>query len=63
MRRIDEVKNKRIRNVKHVRILDSKRIEIKFHNGKTMVLMADSEDYGYGAGLYIEKESDDFDTK
>lgn len=62
MRRIDDVKDKRIRNVRQVRVLDSKRIEMEFNDGKTMILVAESEEYGYNAGMYIEKEADDSET-
>lgn len=63
MRRIDEVTDKRIRNVRQVRVLDSRRIEIEFNDGKTMILMAEPEEYGYNAGMYIEKEAEGSDSE
>jgi len=57
MRRLDEVKDKRIRNVKEIKILDKKRIQIIFNNNEEIILCATSEDYGYDAGIYFEKDS------
>lgn len=59
MRRIDEVKNKKIKNVKSVKILSKRRIELVFSNGQSIVLIARSEEWGYESGIYIEKEYDD----
>lgn len=57
MRRIDEVKNKKMKNVKCINILDKKRIQIIFNNGQEITLVAQSEDYGYDQGIYIEKDN------
>ena len=57
MRRIDKVKNRKMKNVKRVEILDKKRIKISFHNNDEIVLMANVEDYGYDVGIYIEKDN------
>lgn len=57
MRRIDEVKNKKIKDVKHVKILDKKRIKITFNNDQYIIITAYSEDYGYDPGMYIEKDT------
>lgn len=57
MRRIDEVKNRKMKNVKDVRVLDKKRIQITFINGQDIILCAKSEDYGYDSGMYFEKDN------
>lgn len=51
MRRIDEVKSKKMRNVKTVEVVDQKRLKITFHNGDWVIIMADGE-----SSLYFEKE-------
>jgi len=40
MRRIDMVKNKKMKNIKHAEILDKKRIKIVFQNNEEIVLEA-----------------------
>jgi hypothetical protein len=57
LRRIDEVKNKKMKNVKQIEIIDKKRIRIIFNNNAEIVLIAEAEDYGYDSGMYIEKDS------
>lgn len=57
MRRIDEVKNKKMKNVKFVQIVDKKRLRIVFNNNQEIVVRACSEDYGYDAGIYIEQDN------
>lgn len=58
MRRIDEVKNKKIKNVKYVKILNKNRIKIVFPNNKSIIVKGVTEDYGYDVGIYIEEEAD-----
>ena len=58
MRRIDKVKDKRIRNVKSMQILDKKRIKIEFNNGGHIILTAMTEEFGYDEGIYIEKDTE-----
>ena len=58
MRRIDDVKNRKMKNVKSVEVLDKKRVLIKFHNNHEIILKACCEDYGYDSGIYIEEEND-----
>jgi hypothetical protein len=57
MRRIDSVNNRKMKNVKSVTILDKKRIQIKFGNGKDIIVRAYPEDWGDDAGIYIEKDT------
>lgn len=57
MRRIDTVKNKKMKNVKHVQVLDKKRIKIVFNNGEEIVVKALGEDYGSDCGIYIEQDN------
>lgn len=57
MRRIDEVKNKKIKNVKYVEVLDKKRIKIVFLNNQEIILVSKPEDYGYDTGIYLEKDT------
>jgi hypothetical protein len=57
LRRIDEVKNKRMKNVRMVEVLDKKRIRIVFENNDDIILKSQTEDYGYDSGIYIEKDS------
>lgn len=57
MRRIDEVKNKKMKNVKFVEVVDKKRIRIVFTNNQEIILKAECEDYGYDTGIYIEKDN------
>lgn len=58
MRRIDDAKNKKMKNVKEVVVLDKKRIQIIFHNNQSITLISRCEDYGYDSGIYIEKENE-----
>lgn len=57
MRRIDEVKNKKMKNIKLIEVVDKKRIRIIFINNQEIVLKASCEDYGYDSGIYIEKDN------
>lgn len=57
MRRIDEVKNKKMKNVKYIKVVDKKRMQVVFNNGMEIILKAQSEDYGYDSGIYIEKDN------
>lgn len=61
MRRIDEVKSKKIKYPKSVEFLSKKRIKITFRNGQSIVLLARPEEWGYEGGIYIEKEHNDED--
>ncbi len=51
--RIDKVKDKRLRNIDSVTILSKDCIEIVFHNGETIHIKPEVEDYGYDASLMI----------
>jgi hypothetical protein len=57
MRRIDEVKSKKMKNVKLVEVLDKRRIRIVFGNNADIILTSQTEDWGYDSGIYIEKDS------
>ena len=57
MRRIDEIKNKKMKNIKHVQVIDKKRLKIVFNSGVSIVVAAQSEDYGYDSGIYIEQDT------
>lgn len=57
MRRIDDVKNKTMKNVKFIKVLDEKRIQIVFKNNQEIILKAESDSYGYDAGIFIEKDN------
>ena len=57
MRRFDEVKNKKMKNIKSILILDKKRIKITFNNNQEIVLCSECEDYGYDSSIYMEKEN------
>lgn len=57
MRRIDQVKNKKMKNIKFIEVVDKKRLKVVFHNNQEIVLLSQSEDYGYDSGLYIEQEN------
>lgn len=57
MRRIDMVKNKKMKNIKHAEILDKKRIKIVFQNNEEIVLSARIEGYAEDSGIYIEKDN------
>lgn len=57
LRRVDQVKNKKMKNVKFIEILDKKRLRVVFHNNLEIVLLSQAEDYGDDSGIYIEKEN------
>ena len=57
MRRIDNVKNKKMKNIKYAQVIDKKRLKIVFDNGAEIILKAECEDYGYDSGIYIEKDT------
>jgi hypothetical protein len=57
MRRIDKVKNKKMKNVETVEVVDKKRLRITFKNGQEIVVISCPEDYGYDSGIYIELDS------
>lgn len=56
MRRIDDVKSKKMKNIKEINILDKKRIQVIFNNNHEIVLLARAEYYGDDSGMYFEKE-------
>lgn len=56
-RRIDEVKNRKMKNVKLVEVVDKKRIKIVFNNNQEITLKAECEDYGYDSGIYVEQDN------
>lgn len=57
MRRIDEVKSKKMKNVKYIEIIDKKRLKIIFNNNQEIIVKAVCEDYGYDSGIYLEKDN------
>lgn len=57
MRRIDNVKNKKMKNIKSILILDKKRIKITFNNNQEIILCSSVEDYGYDSAIYIEQDN------
>ena len=57
MRRIDEVKNRKMKNVKFVQVVDKSRLRIVFNNGQEITVKSCAEDYGYDSGIYIEKDN------
>lgn len=57
MRRIDQIKNKKMKNVKYVKVIDKKRLEIMFITGVKIIVKAEPEDYGYDSGIYIEEDT------
>ena len=57
MRRIDNVKNKKMKNIKSILILDKKRIKITFNNNQEIILRSSPEDYGYDSAIYIEQDN------
>ena len=57
MRRIDEVKNKKMKGVKMIKVLNEKSIQIYFNNGEDIILEAASTDYGYSAEMRIAKDN------
>ena len=57
MRRIDEVNNRKMTNVKFIEVVDKKRLRIVFNNSQEITVLAQCEDYGYDEGIYIEKDN------
>lgn len=57
MRRIDDVKNKKMKNVKFAEVVDKKRLRIVFNNSQEIIIKATCEDYGCDSGIYIEKDN------
>jgi hypothetical protein len=57
LRRIDNVKNKKMKNIKSILILDKKRIKITFNNNQEIILRSSVEDYGYDSAIYIEQDN------
>lgn len=57
MRRIDEVKSKKMRNVKMVEVIDKKRIKVIFNNNQEIILKAEAEEFGYDSAIYIEEDN------
>jgi hypothetical protein len=57
MRRIDEVKRKKMKNVRFIEIIDKKRMRIVFANDSEITLKVFTEYYGYDCGIYIEKDN------
>lgn len=57
LRRIDQVKNRKMKNVQFVEILDKRRLRIAFQNNEEIILEANTEEYGYDCGIYIEKDN------
>lgn len=53
MRRIDEVKNKKMTNIKHVKVLGKNRIRITFRNEEFIEVTAQPEDFVGDCGMYI----------
>lgn len=53
MRRIDEVKNKTMYGVRHVKVLGKDRIRITFRNNECIELTAKPEDFVGDCGIYI----------
>lgn len=54
--RIDEVKDKRIRNIDTMTIIDKQNIEIIFKNGETITLSPRVEEFGYDSSIVIKSE-------
>lgn len=57
MRRIDMVKNKTMYNIKHVKVLDNKRLKIVFGNGDYITILAQSEGFGGSTSMFIEVDN------
>jgi len=57
MRRIDEVRNRKMRDIQFAQILDKKRIRFVFTNGQEITVCAYPEDYGGDTAIYIEKDN------
>lgn len=54
-RKISDFKNKKIKNVKCVRVVDSKTLNIELESGYVIKLRSTPTDYGYDSYIYIEK--------
>lgn len=57
MRRIDTVKNRKMKNIKHVEILHKDLLRVVFKNNCAIDLKVRLEDYGEDAGIYIMDET------
>jgi len=57
MRQINEVKNKTMKGVSKVKVLDGKSIQIYFKNGEDIILESKPLDYGYDSGIFITKDN------
>jgi hypothetical protein len=57
MRRIDEARNKTISSAKSIKILGKDRLQVNLGNGQHIILCAKPMNYGYEAGIYIEKDT------
>ncbi|MED3440287.1 hypothetical protein P4393_12550 [Bacillus subtilis] len=57
MRRVDTVKNKKMKNVKFIEVLDKKRLRVVFRSNEEIVVAAHATDYGYDSAIYIEEDS------
>lgn len=56
-RRIDEVKNRTMKNVEKVEILDKATIKIYFKNGQDIELSSQVLDWGYDSCIVISKDN------
>lgn len=56
-RRIDEVKNRVMKNVEKVEILDKATIKIYFKNGQDIELSSHVLDWGYDSCIVISKDN------
>ncbi|MED1125462.1 hypothetical protein [Bacillus atrophaeus] len=57
MRRVDAVKNKKMKNIKFIEIIDKKRLRIAFRNDEEIVVAAHATDFGYDSAIYIEEDN------
>lgn len=57
MRQINDVKNKTMKDVLKVKILNGKSIQIFFKNGQDIILESKPLDYGYDSGIFIIKDN------
>lgn len=56
-RRIDEVKNRTMKNVDKVEILDKATLRIYFKNGQSIELSSQVLDWGYDSCIVISKDN------
>lgn len=56
MRRIDKVKNKKMKNIQFAQVLDHRRVKVVFNNNHYIILKACIEGYDDTA-MYIAEES------